>query len=270
MTMNDNQLENNNDELQQKEQVAESVQDQQEESIDWYNWEDEQTGFEFHGLGFVVMAMMLVNAWVKPSGFVFYACIGLVVLVHELGHAIAGLSFKCSIKSVQVFFLSCISYKASADPDAPAWKRIKWSIGALPFGGVTIFDENDPETGQYGMMCKPLWQQFVISSAGVAMNLLLFAVLYVVATLIPYGNAYVMVYSCARLSLVLAVLNLIPVCPLDGGAMLMQLLQMVTGHKFSAQFLAAYNRIGMILVFVFFFLITRWQDELFSVLFSLI
>ena len=222
--------------------------------------------FTFNWLGFAILVYILLkSSFGQGTGFQFYLMLAIVVLLHELGHTAMGLLFKCRIREVQLFFISVISYKMTDDPHAPAWKRIRWTLGALPFGGVTIFDNQNPTAGEYGLSTRPMWQQLLISGAGIMVNLLLFAILYVCEENLPLSNdAYATTVLLSRLSLILAILNLIPVYPLDGGAMLFQLIQLVTGEKLSQKFMTTMSYIGFAFIIVFFFIYTDWMDPLFS------
>ncbi len=233
---------------------------------------EDQTGFKFNWLFIVLAIGYLVQNIDGGIDFMFYGMLAICVIIHELGHAFAGLAFKCKVKSVQLFFLEAISYKHSNDPDDAAWQRIRWSLGVLPFGGVTIFDNNDDQyTNQYGISGRPMWQQFIISGAGIIMNVILFAVLYASIAFLPMEMETIrFCFVLARLSLVLAVLNILPVYPLDGGAMLLQLIQMATGERLSQQFLKVFGWIGFALVILLFFVYTDWQRVLFDWLFGII
>ena len=66
--------------------------------------------------------------------------LAIVVIIHELGHVIAGKSYGCDIQEMQVFLLCFVSYKPRKVAGGGWWRAITWSLGSLPLGGFTVFD----------------------------------------------------------------------------------------------------------------------------------
>ena len=159
-----------------------------------------------------------------------------VVLIHEPGHVIAGKLFGCTIKETQVFFLPFMTYKPKQVYEGSSWRNIKWSLGTLPLGGLTVFKSraSDDADDEYGLGAgyagmeqtsatspyiedKPAWQRLLISAAGVLFNLATFLILYFA---MPYmsDECSDFFWPLISLSLILALLNILPVYPLDGWA----------------------------------------------------
>ena len=233
----------------------------------------QRDGLTFNWLNFVIGVAILAYFLIRDSwslSFILYLAI--VVIIHELGHVIAGLSFGCGIKEMKVFFLSFLSYKPRWNPGG-SWSNIKWSLGLLPLGGVTVF-KSRPE-GYYPPKSaaaspyindKPAWQRLVISAAGVLLNILTFVVAYYfVMPVVPEsGNGYNFCWSMAFLSLLLAILNILPVYPLDGGAIIFALYEMVSGRKPSSQFVNICGIVGVALIVIFFWIYPDWINSVLS------
>lgn len=235
-------------------------------------------GLTFNGLNLVIgMAIFL---WLSNGRDVFtddwsfYPYLAAVVIIHELGHVIVGKSFGCFIQEMQVFFLSFVSYKPKAVEGGSSWRDIKWSLGVLPLGGVTMFKsresvtENEAEgleSGSQGAASatspyiedKQAWKRLLISAAGVLFNLATFLILYIA---MPYMSEECndFFWPLISLSLILAFLNILPVYPLDGGAIVFSLYEMVTGKKPSPGFTRACGWIGFVFIILFFWVFPDW------------
>ena len=248
-------------------------------------------GFTFKWINlFLGVAIFL---WLSQGGNVFtddysfYIYLAIVVVIHEMGHVIAGKSFGCFIKEMQVFFLPFVSYRPKQDSVTNSWRDIKWSLGVLPLGGVTVFksrasdiaDLTDSwEMGKMGMgqepaaspyiEDKPAWQRLLISAAGVLFNITTFFILYIA---LPYmsDGCYDICRSLAALSLILAVLNILPVYPLDGGAIVFAIYEMITGRKPSQGFTTACGWIGFIFIVLFFWVFPDWLNGILHNVFGL-
>ena len=100
-------------------------------------------GFSFNFLnlvlGVAVFVWMTTGTSMFTDDWTFYLYLCIAVIIHELGHVVMGKSFGCSIKEMQVFFLPFVSYKPKRASGGSSWRNIKWSLGAVPLGGVTVF-----------------------------------------------------------------------------------------------------------------------------------
>ena len=213
------------------------------------------------GVGFCVA----LGSSMFSTDWAFYLYLFVVVIIHEMGHVIAGKSFGCFVKEMQVFFLPFVSYKPHQDLGGSSWRDIKWSLGVIPLGGVTVFKSRASDGGNY-MDCvdsspfiedKPAWQRLLISAAGVLLNIVTFLILYLA---MPYmsDGCYDLCRPLAVLSLLLAVLNILPVYPLDGGAILFALYEILTGKKPSEGFTRTCAWIGFIFIILFFWMFPEW------------
>ena len=114
--------------------------------------------------------------------FVALLVLGVIIVIHELGHFLVAKFFKIRIETFSVGFgPRLIGYKYG-DTD--------YRISAFPLGGyVKMSGENpgDEVTGDpQEFMSKPKWQRFLVAFAGPAMNVVLAVV--VLAGLYMYGS----------------------------------------------------------------------------------
>jgi Zn-dependent protease/predicted transcriptional regulator len=130
------------------------------------------------------------------------------VLAHELGHSFVAISQGISVKSITLFI----------------------------FGGLATL-EKESET--------PL-QAFSVAIAGPLVSLLLFGLFTFVATTAPLTTPMQAIISLvAYINLVLAVFNMIPGLPLDGGNVLKAIVWKVTGNPNKGVIIA--GRVGQVI-----------------------
>lgn len=218
-------------------------------------------------------------SWFFLSGYDWYfiLCLAVIVLIHEMGHVIAGKSFGCHISEMQVFYLTFLSYKPKPVLGGSSWRNIKWSLGVLPLGGLTRFMSRASVDNQGVSMYrtaaaspfindKPAWQRLLISAAGVLFNFATFLIIYLALPYMPDAgfNFFQMI---ASLSLILAVLNILPVYPLDGGSIVFAVYEMISGKKPSPQFVKICGMIGGVLIVLFFWVFPEWLNGIISSVF---
>ncbi|BAY76002.1 peptidase M50 [Nostoc linckia NIES-25] len=147
-----------------------------------------------------------VIAW--SAGIVMALLLFGSVLLHELGHSLVARSQGIKVNSITLFL----------------------------FGGIAAIEEES----------KTPAQAFQVAIAGPVVSIVLFFLLRLVATVLPDTSTIgMMVEDLARINLVLALFNMIPGLPLDGGQVLKAALWQVTGNRFQAVHWAA--RAGQIL-----------------------
>ncbi|MBW4627996.1 MAG: site-2 protease family protein [Brasilonema octagenarum HA4186-MV1] len=124
------------------------------------------------------------------------------VLLHELGHSLVARSQGIKVNSITLFL----------------------------FGGIASIEEESKTPGK----------AFQVAIAGPFVSVVLFVLLSLLVNVLPDNSpANVMVRDLGRINLVLALFNLIPGLPLDGGQVLKAALWKVTGNRFQAVRLAA-------------------------------
>jgi Zn-dependent protease/CBS domain-containing protein len=169
-------------------------------------------------LWFVILALATLNFGVayQEWGSVLAWSAGIVmalllfgsVLLHELGHSLVARSQGITVNSITLFL----------------------------FGGIAAIEEESKTPGK----------AFQVAIAGPLVSIALFFLLSIVAYFLPDNTpASVMANDLARINLVVALFNLIPGLPLDGGQVLKAALWKFTGDRFQAVHLAA--RSGQIL-----------------------
>ena len=147
-----------------------------------------------------------VLAW--SAGLVMALLLFSSVLLHELGHSLVARSQGINVNSITLFL----------------------------FGGIASIEEESKTPGQ----------AFQVAIAGPAVSIALFVVLTLLSQVLPVPSpASVMAADLAKINFVLAMFNLIPGLPLDGGQVLKAAVWKVTGNRFQAVRWAA--RAGQIL-----------------------
>ncbi len=163
-------------------------------------------------LWFVILGLATLNfgvtyqqwgneiAW--SAGLVMALLLFASVLLHELGHSLVARSQGIRVNSITLFL----------------------------FGGVAAIEEESKTPGK----------AFQVAIAGPLVSIALFVLLRLGANLLPDSSVYsLMVGDLARINLVVALFNLIPGLPLDGGQVLKAALWQVTGNRFQAVHWAA-------------------------------
>jgi Zn-dependent protease/CBS domain-containing protein len=141
-------------------------------------------------------------------GFVAALLLFASVLAHELGHSFVAIQQGIEVKSITLFL----------------------------FGGLAAL-EKESETPA---------QSFWVAIAGPAVSLILFALFTTIgSTTSLTGPLAAMVSLIAYINLILALFNLIPGLPLDGGNILKSLVWKVTGNPYKGVIFA--SRVGQIL-----------------------
>ncbi|MBD2166996.1 site-2 protease family protein [Calothrix membranacea FACHB-236] len=169
-------------------------------------------------LWFVILGLVTLNfgvayqewgstvAW--SAGIVMALLLFGSVLLHELGHSLVARSQGIKVNSITLFL----------------------------FGGIAAIEEESKTPGK----------AFQVAIAGPLVSIALFFILRLLGYVLPDTTPISeMVNDLARINLVVALFNLIPGLPLDGGQVLKAALWQFTGNRFQAVHLAA--RAGQIL-----------------------
>ncbi|NMG21282.1 site-2 protease family protein [Brasilonema bromeliae] len=163
-------------------------------------------------LWFVILGLATLNfgvayqAWgpilAWSAGVVMALLLFGSVLLHELGHSLVARSQGIKVNSITLFL----------------------------FGGIASIEEESKTPGK----------AFQVAIAGPFVSVVLFFFLRLLTYILPENSpASLMVGDLARINLVLALFNLIPGLPLDGGQVLKAALWKATGNRFQAVRLAA-------------------------------
>ena len=230
---------------------------------EWWQFRQyhDNDGIEFNVIGLVLLAAGIVLLWQDNVHLMFILCLALNVLLHECGHYVAGRVFKCVVRRVSVFFVPVISYKdratSSYDPSTHSWRDTVWTLGVIPFGGYTSFENaNTPAPADWRrtpfLNHKPAWQRLVINTAGILVNLATFVVCFAINGFSFYPTGSPWFSTMMYLSITLSILNLLPLYPLDGAAAITSIYEMIAGRKPSKTFMTCYMIVGVVL-FVYLF-----------------
>ncbi len=156
----------------------------------------------------------LLTSGLYPWIIGFLAAIGLFVSVtlHELGHSWVALRYDINIESITLWIFGGI---ASLESIPKEWNREFWIAIAGP-----------------------------ITSIGIGL------IFYIIATFIPISLSILLfVFGwLAIINIILAIFNMIPAFPMDGGRILRSLLTRYTSYISATQIAA---RIGIIFAFIF-------------------
>jgi Zn-dependent protease len=136
-----------------------------------------------------------VLAW--SAGLVMALLMFGSVLLHELGHSVVARSQGIKVNSITLFL----------------------------FGGIAAIEEESKTPGE----------ALQVAIAGPSVSIALFVLLTGLSLVLPASSlANVMIADLARVNLLLALFNLIPGLPLDGGQVLKAAVWKVTGNRFQA------------------------------------
>lgn len=132
-------------------------------------------------------------AW--SAGFVMALLLFGSVVLHELGHSLVARSQGITVNSITLFV----------------------------FGGIASIERESKSPGE----------AFQVAIAGPAVSLILFGLFYLIPQVLPLADmGRVILGDLARINLVIALFNLIPGLPLDGGQVLKAAVWKLTGNRF--------------------------------------
>src|SRR5574344_1772952 len=117
---------------------------------------------------------------------VFVLILGLIILVHELGHFLWAKKFNVHIYEFSIGMGPVIHTHKGKD-------GIDYNIRAVPIGGFVamageVYEDNDDIPAKDFMCNKPAWQRLIILVAGVVNNFILALVLLFVTASIWGGT----------------------------------------------------------------------------------
>jgi regulator of sigma E protease len=127
----------------------------------------------------------------------------------------------------------------------PNVQRIKYSFAeSIPAGLQKAYDATIGQIKDMRLLAKPSTGAY--KSVG--------SVIAITEAMPQQWNWYAFIHILAMISIILAVMNLLPIPALDGGHIVFTLYEMITGRKPSDRFLMIMQMIGMILIFGLMFL----------------
>ena len=113
---------------------------------------------------------------------------GLLILIHEGGHFLFARLFKVTVNEFSIGMGPAIFSRKSKK------SGILYSLRIVPFGGyVSMAGEDEESEDENAFYKKPVWQRFVITAAGAAMNILsgVLVMTILVSTVMDLGSTRV-------------------------------------------------------------------------------
>ena len=127
----------------------------------------------------------------------------------------------------------------------PNYRMMKYSLlESIPAGCVKAYDATIGQIKDLRLLAKPSTGAY--KSVG--------SIIAITDAMPQQWNWPAFINMLAMISIILAVMNLLPIPALDGGHIVFTLYEMITGRKPSDRFLIAMQMIGMILIFGLMFL----------------
>jgi Zn-dependent protease len=125
------------------------------------------------------------------------------VLVHELAHCVVARGFHLTVRRVLLY----------------------------PLGGFSEIEQEPPTPGQ----------EFAVSAAGPVISLVLAGIAAALTKVVPHGLPNLLIDQMFRANLLVAIFNLLPGLPLDGGRMFRAGIWRLTGRALQATIVAAWG-----------------------------
>lgn len=127
----------------------------------------------------------------------------------------------------------------------PNFEKIEYTLlGSIPAGCVKAYDATIGQIKDLRLLAKPSTGAY--KSVG--------SIIAITDAMPEQWNWPVFINMLAMISIILAVMNLLPIPALDGGHIVFTLYEIVTGRKPSDKFLMVMQLIGMVLIFGLMFL----------------
>jgi len=133
----------------------------------------------------------------------FVVLLYLSVLIHELSHCVVARSFRLSVRRVLLY----------------------------PLGGFSEIEQEPPTPAQ----------EFAVSAAGPAISLALAGIAWLATKAVPDGLPHLLIDQLFRANLLVAIFNLLPGLPLDGGRIFRAGIWKLTGRPVTATIAAAWG-----------------------------
>jgi membrane-associated protease RseP (regulator of RpoE activity) len=181
-----------------------------------------------------------------------------ILLVHEVGHLVAARWFGVRVLSISVG----IGREVCGFSDG---RGIRWAIAVLPIGASIKLHDNTLETEPNSLSSdmlssKPLVQRAVICAAGPLFNLLLAFCIWALSFLLfgetaPPGGysehpAALIASWLSLVSIFVGIFNLLPIPPLDGGALAFIAIEAAAKKPIPAWIRTGFCRAGMLILTV--------------------
>jgi Zn-dependent protease/CBS domain-containing protein len=187
-----------------------------------------QNGQAQHGL--VVARPFGIPVYVSPYWFVI-AGVFIVIYANDLSATLSGsMRYVVAAAFVILLYVSVLVHELSHSVVARGFGLPVRRILLYPLGGVSEIEREAPTPGR----------EFAVAGAGPALSLVLGAVGWGLAQLVPYGVAGALIRQLMVANIIVGVFNLLPGLPLDGGRMLRAVIWKITKKPTTATIAAAW------------------------------
>jgi Zn-dependent protease len=193
----------------------------------------EQTNRGQHGI--VVARPFGIPVYVSPYWFII-AGVFSIIYANDLSSAISGNTrYVVAVAFVVLLYVSVLVHELSHSVVARGFGLPVRRIMLHPLGGVSEIEREAPTPGR----------EFAVAGAGPALSLVLGGIGWGLSQLVPYGVTGALIRQLMVANIIVAIFNLLPGLPLDGGRMLRAVIWKITKKPTTATIAAAW--VGRIL-----------------------
>jgi Zn-dependent protease/CBS domain-containing protein len=188
----------------------------------------EQSNRGQHGI--IVARPFGIPVYVSPYWFII-AGVFIVIYANDLSATLSGsMRYVVAAAFVILLYVSVLVHELSHSVVARGFGLPVRRILLYPLGGVSEIEREAPTPGR----------EFAVAGAGPALSLVLGAVGWGLAQLVPYGVAGALIRQLMVANIIVGVFNLLPGLPLDGGRMLRAVIWKITKKPTTATIAAAW------------------------------
>lgn len=172
-------------------------------------------------------------------GWFVVAGVFIVIYANDLSATLSGgTRYAVAAAFVVLLYVSVLVHELSHSVVARGYGLPVRRILLYPLGGVSEIEREAPTPGR----------EFAVAAAGPALSLVLGAIGWGLALLVRGGVAGALIWQLMAANFIVAVFNLLPGLPLDGGRMLRAVIWKITGRPTTATIAAAWVGRGLALV----------------------
>jgi Zn-dependent protease/CBS domain-containing protein len=180
--------------------------------------------------GIVVARPFGIPVYISPYWFII-AGVFIVIYANDLSASLSGnMRYVVAAAFVILLYVSVLVHELAHSVVARGYGLPVRRILLYPLGGVSEIEREAPTPGR----------EFIVAGAGPALSLVLGAVGWGLAQLVPYGVTGALIRQLMVANIIVGVFNLLPGLPLDGGRMLRAVIWKVTGKPTTATIAAAW------------------------------
>jgi Zn-dependent protease len=180
--------------------------------------------------GFVVARPFGIPVHVSPYWFII-AGVFSIIYANDLSSTISGNTrYIVAVAFVVLLYASVLVHELSHSIVARGFGLPVRRIVLQPLGGVSEIEREAPTPGR----------EFAVAAAGPALSLVLGAIGWGLTQVAPYGVTGALIRQLMVANIIVAVFNLLPGLPLDGGRMLRAVIWKITKKPTTATIAAAW------------------------------